>query len=41
MHKVRGLVYKLGFRPKFGSIFFSPSRHIICSFTDHVKKGKK
>lgn len=26
MRHIRGLVYRLGFRPKMGSIFYSPSR---------------
>lgn len=30
--KVRGLVYKMGFRPKLGSIFHSPSLHLIYGF---------
>lgn len=26
MRRIRGLVYRLGFRPKPGSIFYSPSK---------------
>lgn len=26
---IRKMVYRLGFRPKFGSIFFSPSLHVF------------
>lgn len=29
MNRIRGLVYWLGFRPKYPSIFYSPSRHYI------------
>jgi hypothetical protein len=29
MRKIRGIVYRLGFRPKQGSIFHSPSLNFI------------
>lgn len=38
MRKVRGLIYKLGFRPKRGSIFFSPSLNLHYAFRELNKK---
>lgn len=38
MRKVRGLVYKLGFRPKRGSIFFSPSLAFHYGLRELTKK---
>lgn len=29
MWRIRRWIYRMGFRPKYGSIFFSPSRHHI------------
>jgi len=38
MKKIRRLVYRLGFRPKPGSIFFSPSLSLLISVRDGLKK---
>lgn len=38
--KIRGLVYKLGFRPKPGSVFFSPTRAFEASYKEAVKNIK-
>lgn len=38
MRRVRYLVYWLGFRPKFGSIFYSPSLDIALKVREAVKR---
>lgn len=35
---LRVFIYKRGFRPKGGSVFFSPSLNLIYSITDYRKK---
>lgn len=37
MRFLRKFIYELGFRPKFNSIFYSPSLHMIYTFTDWTK----
>jgi hypothetical protein len=41
MRKFRGIIYRLGFRPKLGSIFHSPSLSLILadvSFSETFKQ---
>ncbi len=37
--KVRGLIYKVGLRPRQGSIFYSPSLALIFGFRKAFKKA--
>lgn len=37
---LRRMVYKAGFRPKYGSIFFSPSTELILAVEDAMKSLK-
>lgn len=39
MRKIRKLIYRLGFRPKHGSVFFSPSEHVIRTVGPAAKIG--
>lgn len=34
MSYIRRFIYKLGIRPKAGSIFFSPSLHLLAIFAE-------
>lgn len=38
MRLIRRLVYKMGFRPKPGTIFFSPSIALAIQFREDFKK---
>jgi len=38
VRKIRKLVYRLGFRPKMGSVFYSPSLAIFYVHKDGMKK---
>lgn len=40
MALIRRLVYRLGFRPKYGSIFFSPSRDLLLAAQEAFKNIK-
>jgi hypothetical protein len=39
MRRVRKLVYRMGFRPKLGSIFFSPSQAFYLNAREGFMKG--
>lgn len=39
MRRLRKLIYWLGFRPKYPSIFFSPSEHVIREVGPAAKQG--
>ena len=41
MRFVRALVYRLGFRPRFGSIFHSPTRHLLVVTKDWPEKFRE
>lgn len=38
MNAIRGLVYRLGFRPRPGSIFYSPSRDLLLKAGAAIKQ---
>lgn len=37
--KIRTLVYKMGFRPKLGTVLYSPSRDLAMAFEEGYKNG--
>lgn len=39
MWRIRRAIYRWGFRPKRGSIFFSPSQALIYSYLDSIAPG--
>lgn len=39
MRRLRGLLYRLGVRPKLGSIFYSPSASMVYGFRDAIRKA--
>lgn len=41
MRYIRKVVYRLGYRPKLGSIFHSPSLNLVYAFRDNWVKGLK
>lgn len=38
MRFIRRVVYRMGFRPKLGSLFYSPSADFIYAHRDYIKK---
>jgi len=41
MNTVRNVVYALGFRPKRGSVLYSPSKNILFGARKMAKRGRK
>lgn len=40
VRKIRKLIYRMGFRPKSGSIFCSPSMAVFYTYKDAIEKEK-
>lgn len=41
VRKIRKLIYRMGFHPKLGSIFFSPSMAMFYMYKDAMKKAEE
>ena len=41
IHRARPLIYKVGLRPKQGSVWFSPSLHLHYAFVKGLEAARK